>query len=100
MSLLRTIARRLWAGYSGFQDHEGTLAAAGIAYYVALSFFPLLLVLVAGLGWVLQWTDFGQAAQQELLTVLEQQISPDLAVQAERMLKLVSDRAFTGGRSG
>ena len=32
-----------------FQEHEGTLSASGIAFYVALSFFPLLLVLVAGL---------------------------------------------------
>ena len=35
---------------SGLSGHEGALSAAGIAYYVALSFFPLLLVLVAGLG--------------------------------------------------
>ena len=56
MKLPRKLARRLWHAHLGFQDHEGVLSAAGIAYYVALSFFPLLLVLVAGLGWVLQWT--------------------------------------------
>jgi membrane protein len=100
MSLLRTIGRRLWAAYEGFQEHEGTLSAAGVAYYVALSFFPLLLVLVAGLGWVLQWTDVGQAAQQELLAALEQQISADLSAQVGRMLKLVSERAGTGGPIG
>jgi membrane protein len=100
MSLLRKLGRRLWAAYLGFQEHEGTLEAAGVAYYVALSFFPLLLVLMAGLGWVLEWTDFGKAAQEELLTVLEQQISPDLAAQVARMLKQVSARAVTGGPIG
>jgi membrane protein len=100
MSLLRKIGGRLWAAYQGFQEHEGTLSAAGVAYYVALSFFPLLLVLVAGLGWVLEWTAFGQAAQEELLTALGQQVSPDVAVQAERMLKLVSAKAGTGGPIG
>jgi membrane protein len=100
MSLLRKIGRRLWAAYLGFQEHEGTLSAAGIAYYVALSVFPLLLVLLAGLGWVLQWTDFGRAAQEELLTALGQQISPDLAEQVGRVLKVVSAKAGTGGPIG
>jgi membrane protein len=76
------------------------LAAAGIAYYMALSFFPLFLVLLAGLGWVLEWTAAGQDAQQRLLNAIEQQASPDLARQIERMLKVVSDRAPTGGRIG
>lgn len=100
MTILQRFARRLWDAYSGFQDHEGTLSAAGIAYYVALSFFPLLLVLLAGLGWVLEWTDFGQDAQQRLLAAIEQQVSPDLAAQVERMLQLVSARASTGGPIG
>ena len=100
MSLLRRIGRRLWAAYQGFQEHEGTLSAAGIAYYVALSFFPLLLVLLAGLGWVLEWTAFGRAAQEELLIAIGQQVSPDLAQQVERMLKIVSAKAGTGGPIG
>jgi membrane protein len=84
----------------GFQEHEGPLSAAGIAYYVALSFFPLLLVLLAGLGWVLERTDLGRAAQEEVLMAIGQQVSPDVAVQIERMLKLVSAKAGTGGPIG
>jgi membrane protein len=100
MTLVRKIARRLYAVYMGFEEHEGTLAAAGIAYYMALSFFPLFLVLLAGLGWVLEWTAAGQDAQQRLLTAISQQASPDLAAQVQRMLKIVSDRAPTGGKIG
>ncbi len=100
MSLLRTIGRRLWVAYRGFQEHEGALSAAGVAYYVALSFFPLLLVLVAGLGWVLAWTPFGQEAQKALLETIEQQASANLAQQVQRALKDVSAQAATGGPIG
>src|SRR4051812_6888767 len=97
MNLPRKLARRLWTAHLNFQDHEGTLSAAGIAYYVALSFFPLLLVLVAGLSSVLQWTEFGQSARDELRKVIAQQASPDLAQQVDRSLKVVSDKAPAGG---
>ena len=100
MTYLRKIYDRLYATYMGFEEHEGTLAAAGIAYYLALSFFPLFLVLLALLGTVLQWTAAGQEAQQSLLTAIEHQASPDLARQDENMLKIVSDKAPTGGKIG
>lgn len=100
MRVLKNFGHRLWLSYMGFQEHEGALAAAGIAYYVALSFFPLMLVLVAGLGWALQGTTFGQDAQHQLLVSLEQQVSVDLANQVERMLKVVSERAGTSGPIG
>ena len=100
MNYLRKIALRLYSTYMGFEEHEGSLAAAGIAYYLALSFFPLFLVLLALLGTVLQWTAIGQEAQQSLLRAIEQQASPDLAQQVGRMLQVVSDKAPTGGRIG
>jgi membrane protein len=100
MTVLKRFAHRLWLSYMGFQEHEGSMSAAAIAYYVALSFFPLLLVLVAGLGWVLQGTQFGQDAQQRLLAAIEQQMSADLAQQIGRMLSLVKERAGTGGPIG
>ena len=100
MKVPRKLGRRLWLAHLGFQDHEGMLSAAGIAYYVALSFFPLLMVLVAGLGSVLQWTAAGQDAQQSLLAAIEQQASPDLAQQVERMLNAVKERAPPSGPIG
>jgi membrane protein len=100
MTVLKRFAYRLWNAYMGFQEHEGSLSAAGIAYYVALSFFPLLMVMLAGLGWVLQWTTFGQDAQQRLLQAIELQVSPDLAQQVARMIQLVSERAGTSGPIG
>ena len=100
MAFVRRLFRRLYDTYMGFEEHEGWLSAAGIAYYMALSFFPLLMVLVAGLGWVVEWTAFGQDAQRQLLVAIEQQASPNLADQVKRMLQVVSERAPTGGKIG
>ncbi len=100
MILPRKLGRRLWLTHLGFQAHEGVLSAAGIAYYVALSFFPLLLVLVAGLGTVLAWTQVGREAQHQLLETIAKQASPDLAQQVERMLNTVKERAPASGPIG
>jgi membrane protein len=100
MNVLRALGRRLWAAHSNFQEHEGTLSASGIAFYVALSFFPLLLVLVAGVSWVLQWTQIGKGAWQTLHETISNQLSPDLAQQVGRTLRTVSDRAPANGPIG
>jgi membrane protein len=100
MNILRAFGRRLWVAHLNFQEHDGMLSAAGIAYYVALSFFPLLLVLVAGLSWVLQWTQIGQNASQALHDRIASQLSPDLAQQVASSLRAVSDRATSSGPLG
>ncbi|HEX4413731.1 MAG TPA: YihY/virulence factor BrkB family protein [Lacipirellulaceae bacterium] len=94
------LGSRLWQAHQEFQAHEGTLSAASIAYYIALSFFPLLLVLVAGLAAVLEWTQTGQNAQHELLRTIAQSGSPDLAQQVGRVLSTVQDRAPASGPIG
>src|SRR3954464_4813470 len=100
MKILRIFGRRLWAAHLGFLDHEGMLSAAGIAYYVALSFFPLLLLLVAALSSFLQWTEIGQNAREELRKVIAQQASSGLAQQGSWSRRAVSDRARATGPIG
>jgi membrane protein len=94
------LGSRLWRAHLAFQEHEGSLSAASIAYYIALSFFPLLLVLVAGLAAVLECTQTGQNAQHELMRAIAQQGSPDLAKQVGRVLSTVQDRAPSTGPIG
>ncbi len=96
----RKIGQRLLAAHKGFQAHDGTLSAASIAYYIALSFFPLLLVLVAGLATFLEWTQTGQDAERGILHTIAQQTSPDLAKQVGQMLSAVQDRASASGPIG
>jgi membrane protein len=94
------LPRHLWAAYNGFSRHDGPLVAAGIAYYVALSFFPLLLVLAAGLAYGLQWTAKGQDAQQWILSAIEQQASPALAESVKSALDTAGARAPATGSIG
>jgi membrane protein len=100
MNLLRNFFGRLYTAGVRFSTDDGPLVAAGVAYYVALSFFPLLLVLVAGLGIVLEWTAAGQDARGELMEAIRQQASPDLATEVDNALAAVSKRAPTGGPIG
>jgi membrane protein len=100
MTIVKKFFWRLWLSYRQFQEHDGTLSAAGIAYYVALSFFPLFLVLLAGIGWVLRWTEIGQEAQKALLDAIAHQASQDLANQVARSLQAVRDKAPSGGPIG
>jgi membrane protein len=96
----RRLLRRLLAAYHGFNAHDGSLMAAAMAYYLALSLFPLLLVLVAGLGVALESTAVGQDAQNRVLDAIEQQVSPELAEQIGRALKTVSTNASSSGPIG
>ena len=97
MSQLRRIAHLLNAAFAGFNAHDGWLIAGGISYYVAISLFPLLLVLVAAVGWAFQWTDFGQDAKQAILTAVEHQVSADLSEQLGRAFDSVSAQASASG---
>ena len=94
------ILQRLWRAYLGFSAHDGSLVAGGIAYYVALSFFPLMLVLVAGTGHILKATEFGQLQEQSILDAIALQASPDLSQQVKLALEAANTHAPTGGLIG
>ena len=98
--LPRRLFARLNAALRGFVDHDGLLLAAATAYYFALSLFPLMLILVAGLGFALRSTAAGQDAREQLLEIIEQQASPELSQQIGRALEVVSDRALASGPIG
>jgi membrane protein len=104
LSIMRFFPRRLfprlWQALLGFASHDSTLVAAGIAYYVALSFFPLMMVLVAGISYALRGTEFGQDAQRRILETIAHQASPDLAQQVQRALEATGNNAQRGGTIG
>jgi membrane protein len=79
---------------------DGSLMAAATAYYVGLSFFPLLLVLTAGLGWFFQHTNSGQDAQQEVLRSIANNMSEQLAGNVEQTFKMVQDKSAINGPVG
>ncbi len=81
------------------RDDVGMLAAS-VAYYGAISLFPVLLLLISGLGLFLQWTHAGHDAHEYVLTAIGQQLSPALRDQIEVALLQVKEHAGFGGPMG
>jgi membrane protein len=100
MRVFKRISRQLLISLRRFIEDDGPRLAAAMAYYAALSFFPLLIVLVAGLSAVLAGTAVGQDAQQRLLAVVQERTSADLSHQIEGALASVNEHALSRGPIG
>lgn len=79
---------------------DGGLLAASVAYYGALSFFPLILILLSLFGVVLRFSDTVQDAQQELLDFLAQNVAPVLADSVGSLLQNIEVSAKVSGPIG
>jgi len=75
-----TLAARRWQ-----IDDAGAMAAA-VAYYLALSVFPILLLLSSGVGLFLKFTNLGHDADLQILSIVAEHFSPTLEQQVRVML--------------
>ena len=82
--------------FTQFGNDDGYLLAAGVAYYVGLSFFPLLMVLIGALGWFLEFTHLGQDARGRVLYAIEINISPEAKDQARDVFDQLAEGAQSG----
>lgn len=64
---------------SEFQKDEAGQLGAALAYYAMFSMFPLLLLLVAALGYVLQFWPTAIDVQEQILTAVSTNFSPQVA---------------------
>lgn len=94
--LIRDIGRAI----DRWQADDGLMMAAATAYYVGLSFFPLLIVLIAGMSWFLQSTHLGQDAQRQVLEAISQNMSPALADYVGQVLSQLQAKSAVGGPIG
>lgn len=76
------------------------LLAASMAYYATLSFFPLLLSLIALMGFILGFSAGAQNAQQELLDLLAKNTSFGFAQNVRVFLAQIRTGAVVGGPTG
>lgn len=76
-----------------FQKNEAGQLGAALSYYAMFSIFPLLILLVAVLGFVLRFWDSAIRVQDQILTVIEQNFSPNLRETIEAMLGTVEEQA-------
>jgi membrane protein len=100
MGLINFVHRHLKcfiAAYDRWSRDDGPVMAAAVAYYVALSFFPLVLVLIAGLGLFFRFAHSGQSAHQAVLTLIESDLSPSARAAVEQALDQVRDRSTIHG---
>jgi membrane protein len=81
------------------EDDAGSLAAS-VAYYLALSLFPMLLLLTTGMGLFLRFTQLGQDANQKLLETVAQHASPVIEQQVSQVLEQLKQKSLVGGPIG
>ncbi len=83
-----------------WNENDGNLLAASMAYYAAFSFFPLILVLISGLGFALRFSSGARDSEQELLKLLSQNVAPAIAEQVNNILNDVRINASVTGLIG
>ncbi len=86
--------------WEGWQADDGFLLSAAMAYYAAFSLFPLCLVLISILGFVLHFSKQAVEAQAMLLDQVRQQCGTWLADQLQALLAGVQSSAGLGGPLG
>ncbi len=74
--------------------------AASVAYYLALSLFPMVLLLTSGLGLFLRFTRLGQDAESQILSTVAMYGSPVICKQFSEVLGQLESQAVVTGPFG
>lgn len=91
---------RLGKTLERWRDDDGDLLATSVAYYAVFSVFPMLLILISVLGFLLTFSSSVQDAQQELLEMVQRHTSVELAGHVRRTLDEVRSKAVVTGPVG
>ncbi len=87
------------AGRRWQMDDAASMAAA-VAYYLALSIFPMWLLLTSGIGLVLKFTRLGKNAEEQIFAVVAEHCSPSLEAQVRGLLIQLEDHSTVTGPVG
>jgi membrane protein len=103
-SIAWTVATYFWGVFVNlieasrrWQRDDAGLLAGCVAYYATISLFPLLMVLMAGLGIFLRFTPEGQSSEDFVLKVIAQEMSEDAAAQVREAFQQVEREALLSG---
>jgi membrane protein len=97
MSWIKRQGALLVAAYNRWSEDDGSAMAAAVAYYVALSFFPLLLTLIAGMGLFFKFAQSGQDAQRAILLLVREHFSSSAESAVSQALDQVRDTSIFHG---
>lgn len=95
MNLKNDVVPLLQQTWAEFQEDEAGQRGAALSYYAMFSIFPLLLLLIAILGFVLQYTDTGQNAQATIIQTASQTFGPSFGATLGDVLDVVAEGAGT-----
>lgn len=87
------------AGVRWSEDDASSLAAS-VAYYLALSLFPMMLLLTSGFGIFLQFSKTGKKAEEQILSMVETHASPIIKKQIEQVLTQLQNHSIVSGPFG
>ena len=87
------------AGIRWNEDDASSLAAS-VAYYLALSLFPMMLLLTSVFGLFLQFSNTGKKAEQQILDIVETYGSPVIEKQIEQVLTQMQNQSLVSGPFG
>lgn len=96
----KLVTNSLVLAWKRWKLDDGTMMSAAVAYYLALSLFPMLLLLTSGLGLFLKFTNLGHDAEVHLLGVVAEHCSPSLRSQIEGLLHQFEDQSIATGPLG
>jgi membrane protein len=97
MNWLKRHVMLLVAAYNRWSEDDGPAMAAAVAYYVALSFFPLILTLIAGIGLFFKFAHSGQDAEHAVLLLIRERFSSSAGAAVEQALNQVRDTSIFHG---
>jgi membrane protein len=97
MNWLKRQIMLLVAAYRRWSEDGGSAMAAAVAYYLALSFFPLLLTLIAGIGLFFRFAQSGQDAQRAVLVLVRDHFSSSAESAVSQALDQVRDTSIFHG---
>ena len=96
----REVFDSLLAAVRRWQADDASGMAATVAYYLALSLFPMLLLLIAGVGLVMRFTRMGQDAEVQILCIVAEHCSTSLESQVREVLSQLRENSVVSGPFG
>lgn len=90
----------LFAAWRRWQRDDASSLAAAVSYYMALSLFPILLLLTGGLGLILRYSKMGNNAHDQILLVVSEHCSPALEAKVQHVLDQFEAQSLANGPIG
>jgi membrane protein len=93
MNIRKELLPLLGETWSEFQKDEAEQRGAALAFYSMFSIFPLLILMLAALGFVLRYQESAISAQEEILQAAARYMSPQFGDMLRQMFVIIQDRA-------